>query len=72
VYRGSAISGLRGAYLFSDYCNGQIEALQEVAGRVVGHRRLGIDAGNVVSFGQDAAGELYVLTPSALHRIVPA
>jgi glucose/arabinose dehydrogenase len=69
VYRGARIPGLRGSYVFSDYCNGQLEAIQVAPGGVSAHRTLGVDAGNVVSFGQDAASELYVMSPTALYRL---
>jgi glucose/arabinose dehydrogenase len=72
VYRGARIPDLAGAYLFADYCDGELRALVQAGGRVTGARRLGVDPGNVVSFGQDAAGELYVLTPSTVFRIDPA
>jgi glucose/arabinose dehydrogenase len=62
VYRGSAIDGLQGAYLYSDACIGSIRALAvDEAGEVVEQAELGVAAGQVVSFGQDADGELYVL-----------
>jgi glucose/arabinose dehydrogenase len=72
VYRGSRIPDLVGAYLFADYCDGELRALVQEGGRVVAARRLGENPGNVVSFGQDAAGELYVLTPSGVLRIDPS
>jgi glucose/arabinose dehydrogenase len=59
VYRGQAIPELVGLYLFADYCNGRIWALRrdgdaaEVAVLLESRRR-------VSSFGEDAAGELYV------------
>ncbi len=71
VYRGSRIPALRGAYLFADYCNGDLRALTQSGGRVTLERHLGVDPGGVVSFGQDAAGELYVLTPTEVLRIDP-
>jgi glucose/arabinose dehydrogenase len=71
VYRGSRIPDLVGAYLFADYCDGEVRALTQAGGRVTAARRLGVDPGNVVSFGQDAAGELYVLTPSTVLRVDP-
>jgi len=72
VYRGSKIPNLAGAYLFSDYCDGQIRGFTISGGKVRTVRGLGVDPGNVVSFGQAANGDLYVLTPSAVWRIDPA
>ena len=72
VYRGSKIPALVGAYLYSDYCDGQIRGLTLQGGRVRTHRGLGANPGNVVSFGQAANGDLFVLTPGAIYRIDPA
>jgi glucose/arabinose dehydrogenase len=72
VYRGSKIPALVGAYVFSDYCDGQIRGFTMSGGRVRTLRALGPDPGHVVSFGQAANGDLYVLTPSAIWRIDPA
>ncbi len=71
-YRGRAIPSLRGAYLYSDYCEGLIMALVQRGGRVVQRRTLSASLGNVSSFGQDAGGELYVLTLGGrVYRIAP-
>jgi glucose/arabinose dehydrogenase len=72
VYRGAAIPDLTGAYLYSDDCNGTINAFVLRGGKVVGQRSLGVDAGSVASFGQDRDGELYVLSLAGpVYRIVP-
>jgi glucose/arabinose dehydrogenase len=63
VYRGSAIPWLVGAYLFADYCRGQIMALRR-DGNGVSVRSPGIQSGALASFGQDQSGELYVLSLS--------
>ena len=71
VYRGRRIPDLRGAYLFADVCNGRVQALHARGGRV----RDRVDLGQVaqpVSFGQDAAGELYVLSlAGGVYRLRP-
>ena len=74
VYRGTAIDGLQGAYLYSDACNGSIRALAvDEAGEVVEQAELGVAAGQVVSFGQDDDGELYVLDLGGpVYRLNPA
>ena len=61
VYRGQAIDELVGAYLYSDYCEGSIRALVVEDGEVIDQGELGVEADAVVSFAQDADGELYVL-----------
>jgi glucose/arabinose dehydrogenase len=72
VYRGTAIPELSGAYLFGDFCLGRIEAIRLEDGRVTEHRDLGPVVPNLSSFGEDARGELYVMSLSGtLSRIVP-
>lgn len=73
VYRGFRMRGLRGAYLFADICRGRIEALELSEGKVVGHRTMKLHLEQMASFGQDAAGELYVLSlTKGVFRIDPA
>jgi glucose/arabinose dehydrogenase len=73
VYRGTKIPNLVGAYVFSDYCNGTIRAIRVAGGQVVANRELGISSSDVSSFGQDADGELYVISQSeGIFRIDPA
>jgi glucose/arabinose dehydrogenase len=74
VYRGSKIPDLVGAYLFSDNCNTTVRALRlDMTGAVATERDLGIQAPSLSSFGQDANGELYVLSLSdGLFRVDPA
>jgi glucose/arabinose dehydrogenase len=73
VYRGTAIPGLEGAYVFGDFCDGRLIALAQRGGRVVGHRVLGPNVPNLASFGEDQQGELYALSLSGeVYRIAPA
>jgi glucose/arabinose dehydrogenase len=60
VYRGAAYPDLVGAYLFADYCSGEIWYLDRGAARgAVPTLALDTDA-PITSFGQDQAGELYL------------
>jgi glucose/arabinose dehydrogenase len=65
VYRGSAIPELVGAYVFSDFCDGELRALFD--GSSTGDasqaisRPLGISGERIAGFGVDAQGELLVL-----------
>jgi len=80
VYRGSAVPGLRGRYIYADYNSarfftfrmegGQLADRQEVSDQL---RPAGM-FGGIASFGQDNAGEVYVaaFTPGAIYRIVAA
>jgi glucose/arabinose dehydrogenase len=73
VYRGQAIPALRGAYLFGDYCNGVVRALAQQGGAVSAERPLGPQISQLVSFGEDPAGELYVLSlEGGVYRLQPA
>ncbi|OEU89371.1 sugar dehydrogenase [Streptomyces abyssalis] len=73
VYRGEAIPDLRGQYLFSDYCDGTVRALQMDNGEVTGETDLGVNGGEVVAFVEDGDGELYVLDiGGSVSRIDPA
>jgi hypothetical protein len=76
VYRGNAIPGLPGAYLFGDYCNGQIQALRLEGGKLAEHRSLGIQLDGLASFGEGRDGTLYAFSiapgASGLYRIEPA
>jgi glucose/arabinose dehydrogenase len=72
VYRGEDIPDLFGAYVFADYCLGRLEAIRVEGGRVVDHRVLGPDVPDVSSFGEDARGELYVMSLGGdLYRLAP-
>ncbi len=74
VYTGTAIPELRGAYLYADFCIGEIRALVvDADGEVVDQGSLGVDGGQVVSFVEDAEGELYVLDLGGqVSRLGPA
>jgi glucose/arabinose dehydrogenase len=63
VYRGEAIPGLGGAYLFSDYCQGVVRAIRVADGEVADERVFDdASAGEIVSFGEDAAHDVYVVS----------
>ena len=64
VYRGTAIPALRGGYLFADYCGGTLRgARRRRTARSRSDRILaGARSPAITSFGQDADGELYVLS----------
>lgn len=75
VYRGSAFPTLVGAYFFGDYCNGRIFALDAakgVRGETTERRVLDTEI-SISSFGEDEAGELYVIgLGGTVHRILAA
>ena len=73
VYRGSAIPDVVGDYFFADYCRGWIRSLRLESGGAVEVRDWDLGAlGQITSFGEDAARELYVLTETGrLYRLAP-
>ena len=73
VYRGSAITGLQGHYFYSDFCGGFLRSFRFDVGAVADERDWGLVAGSVTSFGEDAAGELYMLVAEGrVFKIVGA
>jgi glucose/arabinose dehydrogenase len=71
VYRGAAVPGLTGTYLYADFCAGTIWGIPAAAG--AGAPRVLLESGlSIASFGEDEAGELYVvdLAGGRLFRIV--
>ncbi|NGO76999.1 PQQ-dependent sugar dehydrogenase [Streptomyces sp. YC504] len=73
VYRGEAITALKGQYVFSDYCDGTLRTLQIENGKVTGVGDLGVSGGEVISFAEGCNGELYVLAQSgSVFRVDPA
>jgi glucose/arabinose dehydrogenase len=74
VYRGAAIPALQGTYFYADYCAGWVRSFRMEAGVTVDRTdwpelRPG---GQVTSFGEDAAGELYLVTEQGgVFKIVP-
>ena len=77
VYRGEAIAGLRGWYLFGDYCSGLLFGVPSDAEAPADGTALSpsvlLETGLAISsFGTDTAGELYLTDVGAgtLSRIV--
>src|SRR5581483_11203265 len=63
VYRGRLAPGLRGTYVYADYCNGKTWGISREGNQRT--NRLLLSAGfNITSFGEDEAGELYVANAS--------
>jgi glucose/arabinose dehydrogenase len=76
VYRGQCIPDIRGWYFYADYGSERVRTFEYRDGQAEGNRILaGVSFGErVVSFGEDAAGELYVVTmsPDQIRKVVPA
>ena len=78
VYRGSMIPALRGTYLFGDFCDNWIRSLVWQDGALISQADLTSELQSMqmiqglASFGEDAAGELYVVDlAGVLFRIEP-
>lgn len=72
VYRGAAIPALRGRYFYADYCAGWVRSVLYQNGTVTEETEWFDSLGRVLSFGRDAAGELYVLTADGrVRKLVP-
>ena len=71
VYRGSHLPSLYGAYVYGDYCTGRIWALRHDGEEVAEHMEIVDSDLRIPSFGEDAAGELYVLSfDGKIYRLV--
>ncbi len=62
VYRGSAVPAAVGRYFFGDYCSGTVWSLRVVDGKAAGVRREPFEVSSISSFGEDARGELYLVS----------
>lgn len=80
VYRGCTIPGLRGHYFFADYCSNQIWSFRFVGGLVQNFTNRtselavsGFSINQIVSFGEDARGEMYIVDQGGgeIYKIVP-
>ena len=72
VYRGKAIPGLAGAYLYGDFGSGRVWALR-YDGKAVTAQGLLLESGKAISsFGEDAQRELYLIDYGGeVFRIAP-
>jgi glucose/arabinose dehydrogenase len=80
VYRGCAIPSERGNYFFGDYCSGKVWSFRLVNGQATELRNRSAELvpplGSITwvsSFGEDAAGELYIVSHlgGAVYKMVP-
>lgn len=75
VYRGSAKRDLRGTYFYADFCAGFVRSFRYQNGQPTEQTEwplLSPPGGSVTSFGEDAEGELYVMTQGGgLFKFIP-
>jgi glucose/arabinose dehydrogenase len=71
VVRDPKLPGLRGRYVFGDYCKGDILSAQLRAGSARGTRSTGLHVESLSSFGEDALGRVYATSSSGpVYRLV--
>ena len=74
VYRGRALPALQGWYVSGDFCSGEVFVFRksDESGGVAGPTVLLKTSFRISSFGQNEAGELYVLDHGGgIYRLVP-
>jgi hypothetical protein len=75
VYRGAAVPVLSGTYFYADFCAGFVRSFRYQNGQATEQKEwplLSPSGSSVTSFGEDAAGELYVMTQGGgLFKFVP-
>ena len=72
VVRDRALAGLRGRYLFGDFCQERILSARLTTGRARDVRATSLRVGSLSSFGEDARGRVYATSLSGpVYRLVP-
>jgi glucose/arabinose dehydrogenase len=75
VYRGSVMPTLQGTYFYADFCAGFVKSFRYQNGQPTEQTEwpsLSPPGSFVTSFGEDAAGELYVMTQGGgLFKLIP-
>jgi glucose/arabinose dehydrogenase len=71
-YRGAAIPGLDGVYVYADFCSGEVWGAQQAADGTWTSSLL-LDSGyNLSSFGEDQSGEMYAANlGGAIYKLTP-
>mgnify|MGYP000126627235 CR=1 FL=1 len=71
VYRGAQLPEVSGHYFYSDYCSGWLKSFRYSNGVATEQRTWAVPSvGNITSFGEDSAGELYMLSANGnVYRI---
>jgi glucose/arabinose dehydrogenase len=72
VYRGASLPEIAGHYFYSDYCAGFLKSFRYQNGSAADQRTWDVGSiGSITSFGEDAAGELYMTSSNGrVYRIV--
>lgn len=70
VVRDKDLPGLKGRYVYGDLCTGQIRSLKPNLGGARDDQSTGLQRGGLVSFGEDARENVYVVGGGNVYRIV--
>ncbi|MGI9659308.1 MAG: PQQ-dependent sugar dehydrogenase, partial [Gaiellaceae bacterium] len=62
VYRGKRIPAARGRYFYGDFCTGRVWSMRVRDGEATSQRRERFKVPELVSFGEDGRGELYLVS----------
>jgi glucose/arabinose dehydrogenase len=62
VYRGEAVPAARGRYFYGDFCSGTVWSIDVRDGEASRPRREPFTVDSLASFGEDAGGELYLVS----------
>jgi glucose/arabinose dehydrogenase len=62
VYRGKQVPLAAGRYFYGDYCSGIVWSFKTAGGKATGLRREPFAVKGLSSFGEDSAGELYLMS----------
>jgi glucose/arabinose dehydrogenase len=72
VYRGEEVPDARGHYFYGDYCSGIVWSFAVRDGKATDHKRHPFQVASLSSFGEDARGELYLLSLNGeIFRLAP-
>ena len=70
VYRGTARRSERGRYIYGDYCSGVVWSFRIAEGAATDLRVEPFRVGNLTSFGENAAGELFAVSGAGtIYRV---
>lgn len=70
VVRDRSLRSLRGRFLFSDFCDGNIRSFKPSAGRIQSTPSTGLTVPNISSFGESLGGAVYATSTSGpVYRI---
>jgi glucose/arabinose dehydrogenase len=70
VVRDKGLGKLKGRYVYGDLCSGRIRSLKPRLRGARGVRSTGLRRGGLVSFGEDARNNVYVVASGQVYRIV--